>query len=84
MAGVTVRVKGNNDATVTDKAGYYSVTAPHNDDVLIFSFIGCETQELRVKDVVNNSVIGLKPSINNLKEVVINKGYYFELLFVTK
>ena len=38
--GVTVMVKGTNIGTVTDVDGRYSITAPNEDAVLQFSFVG--------------------------------------------
>jgi len=79
MAGVTVRQKDANNITVTDAKGNFSITVPDNNSTAIaFSYVGYETQELRARDIPNGSVITLKVAENNLKEVVINKGYYNE------
>jgi TonB-linked SusC/RagA family outer membrane protein len=78
LPGVTVRVKGTSTATSTDVKGQYSVTVPDDKSTITFSFIGYETQELQAKDIPNGSVIKLKASETNLKEVVVNKGYYDE------
>ncbi|MCW3118747.1 MAG: TonB-dependent receptor plug [Chitinophagaceae bacterium] len=76
LPGVTIRIKGTSNGTVTDAKGAYIIVVPDNNTVLAFSFIGYETQELQVKYISVNSVITLKASSTNLKEVVVDKGYY--------
>lgn len=78
MFGVTVKVKDGNSATSTDNKGSYTITAPDNNSVIVFSFIGFETQEYAAKNIVNGSTIVMKASQTNLREVVVNKGYYTE------
>jgi len=78
LPGVTVRQKGTNNATVTDAKGAYSITVADNNSVIAFSFIGYETEELTAKDIANGSMVTLKATATNLKEVVVNKGYYTE------
>jgi len=78
MAGVTVRQKDSQNGTTTDAKGGFTLTVPDNNAVLVFSFVGYETVELRAKDIVTGSIITLKVAVSNLKEVVINKGYYNE------
>lgn len=78
LAGVTVKIKNTNTATATDSKGQYTINVPDNNAVLVFSFIGFETQELDVKNIVEGTIITLKPQITNLKEVAVNKGYYQE------
>ncbi|HEY8929822.1 MAG TPA: SusC/RagA family TonB-linked outer membrane protein [Mucilaginibacter sp.] len=78
MIGVTVRLKGTQNGTQTDVKGHFTFTVPDENSVLVFSFIGYETQELTAKDIPAGSVITLKVAENNLKEVVVSKGYYNE------
>ena len=78
MPGVTVREKQTSNVTTTDAKGNYSISVLDNNSVIVFTFVGYEAQELAAKDIPAGSVIILKASINNLKEVVINKGYYNE------
>lgn len=79
MPGVTVRQKDNPSyGTVTNAKGNYSINVPDNNTTLVFSYIGYETQELQAKNIPAGSVIVLKASSTNLREVVINKGYYSE------
>ncbi|HEY4150728.1 MAG TPA: SusC/RagA family TonB-linked outer membrane protein [Chitinophagaceae bacterium] len=78
MPGVTVREKGTNNTTITDNKGNFSITVPDYKTQITFTYIGYEPQELRASDIPNGSAITLKVSENNLKEVIINKGYYDE------
>jgi hypothetical protein len=49
MPGVTVMVRGTNIGTVTDMNGRYELTVPAG-AVLVFSFIGMNTEEVAVGD----------------------------------
>lgn len=76
LLGVTVREKGTNNATATNEVGVFSITVNENSALITFSFVGFETQEIRAKDIPSGSTITLKAFSTNLKEVVVNKGYY--------
>ncbi len=70
LPGVTVLIKGTQQGTVTDALGKYTLKVPGRDAVLVFSFVGFETQEItvgnkRVIDVV------LRESVKSLDEVVV-------------
>ncbi len=78
LPGVTVRQKETNNLVVTDAKGAFSISVPDDKAVIAFSFVGFETQELMAKDISEGSVIRMKAADNNLREVVINKGYYNE------
>jgi TonB-dependent SusC/RagA subfamily outer membrane receptor len=78
MVGVTVKIKDSQQTTATDKNGAFSITAPNDNTVIVFSFIGYESQELRAKDITNGSLITLKATQTNLHKVVVSKGYYSE------
>lgn len=69
LPGVTVTLKGKTRGTVTDAEGHYSILAASS-DVLVFTFIGMETQELAVG---NSSTINVKlqESMESLQEVVV-------------
>jgi hypothetical protein len=45
LPGVTVALKGQSSGTVTDADGQFSISASPS-DILLFSFIGMETQEI--------------------------------------
>lgn len=78
LAGVTIKLKGYTVAMVTSGNGQFSMSVPDENTVLIFSFIGYETVELSAKDIAHGSIITLKASQTNLREVVVSKGYYDE------
>jgi TonB-dependent starch-binding outer membrane protein SusC len=75
MPGVTIVVKGEVRGAVTGQDGHYSMSRVQDSDVLIFSFIGMETQEILVGSqstinvVMNTSAIGI--------EEVIAVGYAY-------
>lgn len=68
LIGGTVQVKGKTVGTITDLDGKYSISAAPS-DVLVFSYIGLESQEIPVgtKKIIN---LTLKPSSVQLDEVV--------------
>lgn len=70
MPGVSVKVKGTTNGTVTDNKGHYSIKLSGVQQTLIFSFQGYHTQEINAtgKTMVN---VDLKPSAQNLSEVVV-------------
>jgi TonB-linked SusC/RagA family outer membrane protein len=78
MSGVTVKEKGTNNVVITDSKGVFYIAVPDNNTILVFSYIGFESRELAAKEIPTGSAITLKASVNNLNEVVINKGYYNE------
>ena len=73
LPGVTVMVKGTSISTTTDFDGRYSITAPKG-VILVFSFIGYAP----IEQTIENNVIDieLKEDLTQLKEIVINAGYY--------
>ncbi len=71
IPGVTIVVKGTTNGTTTDLNGKYSTNAKKG-DVLVFSFIGYEKQEIPVNKKVIN--VYLKPGVVNMKEIVV-MGY---------
>lgn len=78
LPGVNVKEKGTQNGTITDNKGAFNLTVTSMDAIISFSFIGYETKELTPKDLPKGVVIILKAAENNLREVVINKGYYDE------
>ncbi|WP_370089674.1 SusC/RagA family TonB-linked outer membrane protein [Ekhidna sp.] len=69
IPGATVLVKGTTNGVVTDIDGSYSLTVSDN-DVIVVSFVGFETQEISVG---NRSVIDVSMGANltELQEVVV-------------
>ena len=73
MPGVNVLIKGTNQGVVTGSDGSYSITVPSGDNVLVFSFVGYNTEEVTVNDKSTIDVL-LIPSITALESVVV-MGY---------
>jgi TonB-linked SusC/RagA family outer membrane protein len=78
ISGVNVIEKGTSNGTQTDQKGNFKLSAAADNSIVTFSFIGYETQEVAAKYILAGSVITLKPTSENLREVVVNKGYYNE------
>ena len=75
LAGVNIFVKGSKKGVMTDTSGFFSISA-QTGEVLVFSFIGYATTEIKIgNDLVVN--VTLPESINNLNEVVVT-GYMSE------
>ncbi|MDN5213546.1 TonB-dependent receptor [Fulvivirgaceae bacterium BMA12] len=73
LPGVNVLIKGTSSGVITDAAGNYSINVNSDDDVLVFSFVGYETQEIKVGA---QSVIDVNLGFDSqaLSEVVVT-GY---------
>lgn len=70
IPGVSVVLKNNTTiGTTTDIGGHYTIDAS-NGDVLIFSFVGMETKEVKVdnRSTIN---VALEPSEREMEEVVV-------------
>lgn len=72
LPGVTVLVKGTKLGTSTDPEGNFKLSLPQQENtILIFSFIGMESQEVLVGDPKKPIKVILKETAENLKEVVV-------------
>jgi TonB-linked SusC/RagA family outer membrane protein len=74
IEGVTVTVKGTSRKTITDVNGKFSIKADKPDDVLVFSSILINEQEV---NLANRSqlTVNLKSKTNVLEEVAVNTGF---------
>ncbi|MBT1702312.1 SusC/RagA family TonB-linked outer membrane protein [Chryseosolibacter indicus] len=70
LPGTNVLVKGSNSGVTTDVNGKYTIDVPNANAVLVFSFIGYETQEVAIgtRSVVDVSLV---PSLQSLTEIVV-------------
>jgi TonB-linked SusC/RagA family outer membrane protein len=70
MPGVTIVEKGTTTGTITDTNGNYSFPKTSPNDILVFSFVGMQSQEVSVgnKNVIN---VALSESTTSLNEVVV-------------
>lgn len=74
LPGVTVLVKGTKLGTSTDPEGNFKLSLPQQENtILIFSFIGMESQEVPVGDPKKPIKVILKETAENLKEVVVTE-----------
>ena len=76
LPGVTVQIKGTNQGTTTDADGeYYIMVKEVENPVLVFSFIGMETQEVKFQKGKHRINVVLEESKQQLEEVVVNGIY---------
>ena len=73
MAGVNIQIEGTSIGTISDANGQYSINAPEDNSVIIFSFIGYNTLKESVggRAIVDITLIS---SMSSLQEVVVT-GY---------
>ncbi|MFC2098513.1 von Willebrand factor type A domain-containing protein [Bacteroidota bacterium] len=50
LSGVSITVKSTNRGTMTDLNGNYKISLSPQDKILVYSFIGFKTKEVRIKD----------------------------------
>lgn len=70
LPGASVLLKGTGTGTTTNSDGKYSIEVDGENAVLIFSFIGYETQQILVGDKTNIDLT-LKPDTSTLQEIVV-------------
>lgn len=70
MPGVSVAVKGTTTGTITDLNGSFNVTVNSNDAVLVISFIGYKTQEIKV-GTTNSFNVTIEEDTQQIDEVVV-------------
>lgn len=70
LIGATIQIKGSGNGTVTDLNGNYSLINIAKDDILVFSSIGYETQEIRVAQQNTINVV-MKEAQELLDELVV-------------
>lgn len=70
MPGVNIIVKGSSAGTTTDVDGIYSISVENGNAILVFSFIGYESQEIQVGSRTAIDV-SMAPDVKTLSEVVV-------------
>lgn len=70
LPGVSIKVKGTNIGTITDVDGNYFLEVPDKKSVLVYSFIGFDSQEIPVNNQININV-NMKETSTDLNEVVV-------------
>jgi TonB-linked SusC/RagA family outer membrane protein len=75
FSGATVAIKGTNVATTTADDGSFSISVPNANATLVVSYVGYESQEVRVSSLSNGvASVSLSPLANSMNEVVVT-GY---------
>ncbi len=69
IPGVSVIVKGTTIGTVTNFDGRYTIDAPQDASVLVFSFVGMRTQEVAITGATHNVV--LEAEVFGVDEVMV-------------
>jgi len=70
LPGVNVVLKGTTTGTVTDGQGSYLITAHDQGGVLVFSFVGFQTKEVKVESK-NRIDVSLEIDVQQLSETVV-------------
>jgi TonB-linked SusC/RagA family outer membrane protein len=70
LIGATVQIKGTGTGVATDFDGTYKIEVPNGETVLVFSYIGLETQEVVVGTQETISIT-LKENTSVLDEVIV-------------
>ena len=70
VIGASILVKGTNQGTITDMDGKFSLSVPDANAVIVVSYIGYKTLEIKV-DVTKPMSIVLKEDAEVLEEVVV-------------
>lgn len=73
LPGVNVQLKGTVTGTTTDGEGKYSIAVPASGGTLVFSFIGLNSQEIKIgsRTVIN---VTMTLNVTQLSEVVTGYG----------
>ena len=71
LPGVTVRLRGTSVATSTDITGNFKISVPAAGGILDFNFIGYSPFSLPVNTATNDVKVAMKPTANDLTEVVV-------------
>ncbi len=75
LPGVTVMIKGTAIGVSTDGNGNFTLNMPEEYHVLLFSFIGMETREVKLTGTETSVNVVLKMSVGQLDEVIVSTGY---------
>jgi TonB-dependent starch-binding outer membrane protein SusC len=70
LPGVNILIEGTQQGVISDVSGHYSIEVPQPNSVLVFSYIGFNSERIETegKSVIDVSLI---PDIKNLDEVVV-------------
>ena len=67
---ITIQVKGTTQGTTSDMDGKYEITVPDENSILVYSYIGYRTQEIKVGNQ-SQIMVRLEEDIEALDEIVV-------------
>lgn len=70
LTGASVNVRGTATNTTTNEEGVFSISVPSNESVLVISYVGLGTQEIRVGTQTNLTVT-MSSTTQSMDEVVV-------------
>lgn len=70
LPGVTVMEKNTTNGTITDYNGHYSFQVKKNSQLLVFSFVGMQTEEILIDSQTVIDVV-MKPQAIDIDEIVV-------------
>src|SRR5690606_12840468 len=70
LQGVSITLKGGGAGTTTDEAGRFSIEVPATGSILVFNYLGYQSQEVQAVDGQPMDVL-LSPVDQQLDEVVV-------------
>ncbi|WP_153795933.1 vWA domain-containing protein [Foetidibacter luteolus] len=73
VTGASIQIKGTRNGTITDTAGFFSITVPDENAILIISALSFNVQEIAIAGKTNITAV-MQPATALLEEVVIT-GY---------
>ncbi len=71
LPGVNVLLKGSTRGAITDDKGAFRLEVPAGDVILVFSFIGYVTKEVKVPAATDSVTVTLEADVKALSEVVV-------------
>ena len=70
LPGVNIVVQGTNTGTTTNMDGEYKLTVPQGNEVLVFSFLGYQTQQIQINGR-NTIDVAMRTQAQALEEMVV-------------
>lgn len=72
MIGTTIQVKGTQNGVISNVYGFYSLTLPQGEYILLFSSLGFESKEIPMTLTSDQNIdVKIKPETTFLDEVVV-------------
>lgn len=75
IGGATVQLKGTKQTSITDLDGAFSINASERNPVLLISYIGFKSKEIKVNSKLSGLIITLEKNEIALENVTVSTGY---------